>query len=58
LAAKVKEHFGADAELVRSSGGVFEVTLDGALVYSKKKTGQFPNEDALLIELSRRAGRA
>ena len=33
---------GADIELVKGSGGVFEITLDGALVYSKKATGRFP----------------
>ena len=33
---------GAETELVKSSGGVFEITLDGALVYSKKATGRFP----------------
>jgi selenoprotein W-related protein len=33
---------GADIELVKSSGGVFEITLDGELVYSKKANGRFP----------------
>ena len=33
---------GSDVELVKSSGGVFEITLDGELVYSKKATGRFP----------------
>ena len=33
---------GAEVELVKSSGGVFEITLDGELVYSKKATGRFP----------------
>ena len=28
--------------LVTSGGGVFEVTVDGDLVYSKKETGEFP----------------
>ena len=32
----------AEIELVKSSGGVFEITLDGELVYSKKATGRFP----------------
>lgn len=27
-------------ELVRSGGGVFEVELDGRLIYSKKETGR------------------
>ena len=33
---------GAEIELVKSSGGVFEISLDGDLVYSKKATGRFP----------------
>ena len=30
--------------LIPSSGGAFEVTIDGELVYSKLKTKQFPDE--------------
>ena len=30
--------------LVPSSGGVFELVLDGSLAYSKKETGKFPDE--------------
>jgi len=33
---------GAEIELVKSSGGVFEITLNGELVYSKKASGRFP----------------
>jgi len=33
---------GAEIELVKSSGGVFEITLNGELVYSKKANGRFP----------------
>ena len=33
---------GAEIELVKGSGGVFEITLDGDLLYSKKATGRFP----------------
>lgn len=32
------------SELIPSSGGVFEITLDGKLVYSKQKTGRFPEK--------------
>ena len=34
--------FGADVELVKSGGGVFEVTVDDRLVFSKKALGRFP----------------
>ncbi len=30
------------ATLIPASGGVFEVRLDGSLVYSKEQTGKFP----------------
>ena len=29
-------------EIVEGSGGVFEINVDGDLVYSKKATGEFP----------------
>jgi selT/selW/selH-like putative selenoprotein len=30
--------------LQKSHGGVFEVTVDGRLAFSKKQTGRFPTE--------------
>ena len=36
---------GAEIELIKGSGGVFEITLDGDLVYSKKAAGRFPSHD-------------
>ena len=33
-----------DFKLVPSGGGCFELTLNGDLVYSKLKTGKFPDE--------------
>lgn len=44
--------YGADVELVKSSGGVFEVEVDGSLVFSKRALGRFPEPD----ELRRLAG--
>ena len=37
----------AKVELVKSSGGVFEITVDGKLAYSKKATGDFPGDAAV-----------
>jgi selenoprotein W-related protein len=39
---KTKKQDVASLELVPSSGGVFEVEVDGALVFSKVKEGRFP----------------
>jgi selenoprotein W-related protein len=41
----------AEVKLVESSGGVFEVVVDGNLVYSKKRTGQFPDEAGLVEKI-------
>lgn len=41
----------AGLTLVPSSGGVFEVSVGNELVYSKMKTGTFPNEAQLVEEI-------
>jgi len=41
-------------ELQPSSGGCFELTVDGELVYSKLDTGQFPDEEAMVGEIGKR----
>jgi selT/selW/selH-like putative selenoprotein len=33
--------------LHKSSGGVFEITVDGRLAFSKKATGRFPTEQEI-----------
>jgi len=48
----LKKHCNLEVELIKSSGGVFEVTVDGGLVFSKKKTGEFPDEMQLVEQLS------
>ncbi|MBV39989.1 MAG: hypothetical protein CMM23_15250 [Rhodospirillaceae bacterium] len=39
--------FGADVSLIASSGGKFEITVDGRLAYSKKAEGRFPTDEEL-----------
>jgi selenoprotein W-related protein len=51
LTAKVLTAFKqkiASLRLVPSRGGCFELVVDGELVYSKLKTGVFPDEDAMV----------
>lgn len=43
---------GAQVALRKSGGGVFEITIDGRLRYSKKATGQFPTEQDVLSTLT------
>ena len=43
-------------ELVRSSGGAFEVTADGDVVYSKKRIGRHAQPGEVLGLLRQRPG--
>lgn len=45
LTEALLEQFGMDLKeivLIPSMGGIFEVTVDGELVHSKRKTGRLP----------------
>ncbi len=39
--------------LIPSKGGCFELTVGTTIVYSKLKTGHFPDETALVEEVGR-----
>jgi selT/selW/selH-like putative selenoprotein len=41
----------AEVRLIESSGGVFEVVVDGRLAWSKKASGEFPDEARLVQRL-------
>jgi selenoprotein W-related protein len=41
----------AGVELEPSTGGCFELTADGRLIYSKLQTGRFPDEQALVSQI-------
>ena len=43
-------------ELQTGTKGVFEVTLDGALIFSKKEEKRFPHEGELAALLEERLG--
>ena len=40
-----------DVKLIESSGGVFEVHADGKLLHSKKRSGSFADEEAIIAKL-------
>jgi selenoprotein W-related protein len=44
LAAELKKKLGMDSELIASHGGVFEISVDGKLVFSKQSQGRFPDD--------------
>ena len=51
LAAAIAQKLGVEAELIEGTNGVFDVIRDGELIFSKHKTGRFPEDDEVLKAL-------
>lgn len=49
--AAIREAKGVEPELVRGDNGVFDVEVDGTLVFSKHQAGRFPDPDEILAKL-------
>jgi selT/selW/selH-like putative selenoprotein len=43
-----------EIHLRKSGGGVFEITVDGKLAYSKKASGRFPTDEEVFAILGSR----
>lgn len=56
MAEELHRKFGIKAEMVRGRGGVFDVTLDNEIIYSKKQTGRFPMPGEVEEAVSERVG--
>jgi selenoprotein W-related protein len=54
LAAELESEVGAESDLVASGGGVFEVSVDGNLLFSKRSLDRFP-DDGEIVRLIRSA---
>jgi len=52
LAAEIKTKTGIEAELIASGGGVFEVEVDGALIFSKKAEDRFPESAEIFASIA------
>ncbi len=48
MEAELKENLDVDVELIASSGGVYEVVLDGKNIFSKKALNRFPGDGEIL----------
>lgn len=57
MAARLKDEFDVECELIKGGGGIFDVKVDGNLVYSKHQTGQFPDHDKLVNQIARIAAK-
>ena len=52
LAKAIEEKYGVKPQMKKSGGGVFEVFVDGKLIFSKKETGRFPELDEILAQIT------
>lgn len=43
---------GSEPKLIRGDDGIFDVTRDGELVFSKHEAGRFPEEEEILTLLA------
>ena len=57
MAAEIEQNFSSLPELIKGKGGVFEVAVNGELLFSKKKLDRFP-EDGEVVELIRKSGKS
>ena len=55
LAEKIKVATGNNPDLYKSSGGAFEISVDNKLMYSKKATGRFPEDEDIIALLKSEA---
>jgi predicted Rdx family selenoprotein len=43
LAVELENEFGVEVRLIRGGGGIYDVTVDGAVIFSKSRAGRFPD---------------
>jgi len=51
LAEELRQVFGAEAKLIPGKDGIFDVIIDGKLVFAKSGTGRFPNPGEVVSKL-------
>ena len=45
---ELKKEFGADIELVAGGGGIFDISVDSEMVFSKFAEGRFPQPEEVI----------
>ena len=56
MAAEIADRFGIRPELIEGDKGIFDVRVDGNLLFSKHAIGRFPQEGEIGELLAVRAG--
>lgn len=47
-----QEELGIEPTLTKGKGGIFDVKLDGKLIFSKHAEGRFPEDDEVLTPMA------
>ncbi len=55
MAAEIARELDIETELIPGGKGIFDVVVDGELIYSKYEKGRFPEDEEVLSQLRERA---
>ncbi|MBI3015384.1 MAG: SelT/SelW/SelH family protein [Candidatus Tectomicrobia bacterium] len=47
----IRKSTGLESKLIEGSGGVFDVRIDGSLIFSHFQTGRFPKSEEILAKI-------
>jgi selenoprotein W-related protein len=56
LAAQIRDVAGINPKLIPSGGGAFEIRVNGELIHSKLKTGDWPDFGAIAQQVKKKIG--
>jgi selenoprotein W-related protein len=45
---ELEKNLGAEVELIAGANGIFDVTVDGRMIFSKSEQGRFPQTDEIV----------
>ena len=51
MAADIRQALSIEPELVKGANGIFDVAVDGKLVFSKHRDARFPGADEIIRSL-------
>ncbi len=51
MAASINDETGVESELICGGGGIFDVIVDGDMIFSKHEAGRFPEPDEILAKI-------
>ena len=54
MQAAIKNKYGMNAELREGVGGIFEVSIDGDVVYTNETTFRFPTDEEIFEKIDAR----